>query len=68
MISGGLLVENLLPSLLSNPVPEAPAAWGCLHVCLSCLDGTVSDWGRDWASSKRPSDLLKERVLVFSYQ
>lgn len=68
MISGELLVQNLLTSLLSNPVPEASAASSCLHVCLSCLDGTVSDYGRDYASSKWPSDLLKACVLVFSYQ
>lgn len=68
MISGGLLVQNLLTSLLSNPVPEASAASSCLHVCLSCFDGTISDCGRDSASSKRPSDLLKVCALVFSYQ
>lgn len=69
MIGGGLLVQNLLTSLLSNPVPEASAASSCLHVCLSCLDVPISvDGGRDSASCKRPSDLLEACELVFPYQ
>lgn len=68
MIGGGSLVQNLLTSLLANAVPEAAAASSCLHVCLSCFDGTISDCGRDSASSQWSSDLLKVCVLVFSYQ
>lgn len=68
MISGLLLliVEYILISLLSDPVCEASAACRCVQLCVSCPHGRpwIFDYGRDYASSKSLSGLLKVCVCL----
>lgn len=68
MISGLLLliVEYILISLLSDPVCEASAACRCVQLCVSCPHGRpwIFDYGRDYASSKSLSGLLKVCVCA----